>query len=193
MNPRQSLLPEALRIPAPPYVNPFFWWAIGLGVLCLLGRVEIKLIEDIPITLQTLLVVVLPALLGTRIGTLAVLGYLVAGGVGAPVFSGGKGGWEVFTGPTAGFLIGFLPAAWVTGKMVHSPWGQKILSVFLAMLAGHQIVLLFGLPWYGYQQGWEKIWPLWQSLTPGLLIKVALAGLITILVRALLKRISRTP
>ncbi|MEL7341141.1 MAG: hypothetical protein AAGM67_11690, partial [Bacteroidota bacterium] len=47
MNPRQSLLPEALRIPAPPYVNPFFWWAIGLGVLCLLGRVEIKLIEDI--------------------------------------------------------------------------------------------------------------------------------------------------
>lgn len=134
---------------------------------------------------------VLSALLGTRIATLSVLGYLMIGMAGAPVFSGAKGGWEIFMGPTGGFLIGFLPACWLTGKMIHNHWSKSWLAILLAMLAGHQVVLLFGLPWYGWQQGWQKILPLWAKLTPGMVIKVFLATVLLVLFRLVMKKISR--
>ena len=188
MNARQNTFPANIRLISPTLVDPFIWWAIATSLLCVLGPLRIDWVETIPITLQTLVVMLLPVLFGTRIGTFAVLGYLVAGGLGAPVFSGGNGGWEVFTGPTGGFLIGFLPAAWLTGNMVHSRWGQRWLAIALSVLAGHQVVLLFGLPWFGWQSGWEKVLPVWSDLTPGMLVKTALATVIAFVVRWGLKR-----
>lgn len=190
---RENINLSSIRLSSSPFVDPFIWWCLGCALLCVLGPLSLDLIEDVPITLQTLVVMILPALLGIRIATLSVLGYLLIGMAGAPVFSSGKGGWEIFLGPTAGFLIGFLPAAWLTGKMVHHPWGQSWLTTLLAMLAGHQIVLLFGLPWYGWLQGWEKVLPLWAKLTPGMVVKVLLATILVILIRLVLTKISRRP
>lgn len=155
-----------------------FWTAIGLLFICFLGPHKVDMIQDVPITLQTLVVMLLPILWGTQIGVIVVAGYLLLGALGLPVFSGGGHGWAVFAGPTGGFLIGFLPATLVTGMMVHSRWGNKWLAIGLAILVGHQIVLMVGLPWYGWQKGWDLVPSLWASLTPGMLVKVILGMLL---------------
>lgn len=191
MSHRENINLSSIRISSSPIVDPFIWWCLGCGLLCVLGPVRIDLLGVIPITLQTLVVMVLPALLGTHIGSLAVLGYIMIGMTGAPVFSGGTGGWAIFTGPTGGFLVGFLPAAWLTGKMLHHRWGQNSLAILLTMVAGHQVVLLFGLPWYGWQQGWEKVMPLWTKLTPVIVLKSIIATLLILSIKYVLKKISR--
>jgi biotin transport system substrate-specific component len=71
----------------------------------------------VPATAQSLAVLLLlGALGGARLGVAAVGLYLLEGALGLPVFAGGSGGPAALTGPTAGFLLGFLPAAWLAGK-----------------------------------------------------------------------------
>ncbi len=188
MKSTQITIPARLPIMANRRWNAWAWGSVGTTALCVLGQVQLDWVADVPITLQTLVVVVLPVLLGSSIGTMAVVGYVLLGAIGLPVFSGGRGGWEVLAGPTGGFLIGFIAAAWLTGQMVHSRWGNQWLALLLSILAGHQLVLLIGLPWYGWQQGWAKVMPLWSDLTPGMLLKVLLATLVAWLFRAILRK-----
>lgn len=89
----------------------------------------IKVAGPVPITLQTLAVLLSGAVLGSRRGFLAVLLYVVAGAAGLPIFSGGAAGLAVLTGPTAGYLLGFPLAAGLCGAIVERLPRRTLVSV----------------------------------------------------------------
>jgi len=100
----------------------------------------------VPITGQTFAVLMTGALLGPRRGCLAVLAYLIEGAAGLPVFAFG-GGLLEFAGPTGGYLVGFLPAAYITGLLARRGWDRRTSTTVLAMVVGNAAIYACGLVW----------------------------------------------
>ena len=122
----------------------------GVALLALLAQVEVRLpIGPVPITGQTLGVLLVGAAYGWRLGGATLLAYLLAGGFGLAVFSGGGSGWHHFMGATAGYLVGFVVAASAVGYLAQRGWDRNALTTALAMLIGNLIIYLFGLAWLG--------------------------------------------
>ena len=109
------------------------------------GAYIIVPIPPVPITLQTLFLYLAGALLGGRLALLSQVVYLLLGIIGLPVFAGGKAGLGVLFGPTGGYLIGFLPAAYIVGKWNEMLKTPSFLSVLLSMIAGTVPVYLLGI------------------------------------------------
>lgn len=109
----------------------------------------------VPLTMQTLAVLLVGGLLGPRLGVSAVAGYLMLGAAGAPVFHGGLGGFLVLAGPTGGYLVGFLPAALVMGLAGQSlgrgraGGGARRRVLFLAcgVIMAEIAIYALGVPW----------------------------------------------
>jgi biotin transport system substrate-specific component len=120
----------------------------GTGFVALAAQVKINLsFTPVPITGQTFAVVLVGASLGALLG-LASLGlYLFVGALGAPVYADGQHGWDVLTGPTGGYIIGFVVAACLTGFLAQQRWDRRFSSAVAAMLTGNVVIYLFGLPW----------------------------------------------
>jgi biotin transport system substrate-specific component len=95
----------------------------GIGVLTASAYVSVPFFP-VPLTMQTLAVLLLGGLLGPTVAVSSVAGYLAIGAMGAPVFHNGLGGLAVLAGPTAGYLIGFIPAAFIMGLAVR--WARKV-------------------------------------------------------------------
>jgi biotin transporter BioY len=120
-------------------------------LIALSAQVSIE-IGPVPITLQTLAVLLTGALLGSRLGAATILLYLLEGVAGLPVFAGGNNAWSLarggvpyFLGPTAGYLFGFLPAAFVVGWFAERGWTRSIPRTVLAMVIGNLIIYALGL------------------------------------------------
>ena len=161
---------------------------LAIGLLVTLSPITPFTTEDgIPITLQSLLVVFLPILLGWRVGVAAVVTYLIIGGLGAPVFSYGTYGWDRCTGSSAGFLLAFPIAGLLAGYAMEQFQNTKsVLIGALLLFAGQFIILGLGLFWY------RAIIPVEESmlasverLLPGLFIKTAFGGLALVLIQRL--------
>jgi biotin transport system substrate-specific component len=107
----------------------------------------------VPVSAQTLTVLLTGALLGSRLGSLALVVYLGEGLAGLPVFAGGMSAWSpsrvpgipTILGPTAGYLVGFVVAAWVTGWLSERNWDRRVHTALLAMLAGQAMIYVCGL------------------------------------------------
>ncbi|PYE48393.1 biotin transporter BioY [Deinococcus yavapaiensis] len=120
---------------------------LAAAFVALLAQVEVP-IKPVPITLQTLGVLLVGAALGSKRGAAAIATYLAAGAVGLPVLAGGAGGLAKIFGPTGGFLIGFIAAAFVVGWLVERlAADRKVLGTVGAMIAGNLVIYAFGLPW----------------------------------------------
>ena len=161
---------------------------LAIGLLVTLSPITPFTTEEgIPITLQSLLVVFLPILLGWRVGVAAVVAYLIIGGLGAPVFSYGTYGWDRFTGSSGGFLLAFPIAGLLAGYAMEQFQNTKsVLIGALLLFAGQFIILGLGLFWY------RAIIPVEESmlasverLLPGLFIKTAFGGLALVLIQHL--------
>lgn len=161
---------------------------LAIGLLVTLSPITPFTTEDgIPITLQSLLVVFLPILLGWRVGVAAVVAYLIIGGLGAPVFAYGTYGWDRFTGSSGGFLLAFPIAGLLAGYAMEQFENTKsVLIGALLLFAGQFIILGLGLFWY------RAIIPVEESmlasverLLPGLFIKTAFGGLALVLIQRL--------
>jgi len=100
--------------------------------------------SSVPITGQTFAILLTGALLGSRLGALTVIAYLAEGAMGLPVFAYG-GGIAYFMGPTGGFLIGFVPMAFVVGYLCEHGWDRRPWTAALAFLAGSVVLYIFGL------------------------------------------------
>lgn len=100
----------------------------------------------VPVTGQTFAVLMTGALLGSRRGGLAVLAYLIEGAAGLPVFAYG-GGAAALLGPTGGYLMGFLPAAYITGSLAERGWDRRFGTTVLAMVLGNAAIYACGLFW----------------------------------------------
>ena len=101
----------------------------------------------VPITLQTLAVLMSGAMLGPYYGALAMILYVVVGALGLPVFAGGGSGIGAVLGPTGGYLISYFIAAFVIGKVVQMRNDPKYIDYVVAMLAGTLIIYLLGASW----------------------------------------------
>jgi biotin transport system substrate-specific component len=99
--------------------------------------------SPVPITLQTLVVILSGAMLGPLWGPVSQILYLGAGTTGMPVFAGGAGGPGVLAGPTGGYLIGFVIAAWTAGLFLRP--GASWLRITAGLLLAHVVVFLFGV------------------------------------------------
>jgi biotin transport system substrate-specific component len=134
---------------------------IVLGTVLLTGSAKINLpLPYVPMTLQTLVVLSIGAAYGWRLGAATILVYLAEGAIGLPVFAGPVGGLAPLLGPTAGYLIGFVAAAFTTGWLSERGWDRSMLLLFVAMGIGHLIILGCGFAWlaFGIKLGLEKAW-----------------------------------
>ena len=103
-------------------------------------------IGPVPIVLQNMFVLLAGVILGPRWGLASVGIYLLIGACGLPVFANGKAGIGVIFGPTGGYLLGYLPAVFVTGFMAKKG-KNKFISDIIALIAGSIIVYAAGVPW----------------------------------------------
>jgi biotin transporter BioY len=119
----------------------------GSLILCISAQVKVYLpISPVPITGQTFAVLMLAALLGSKLGVLAIIAYLAEGVAGLPVFAGGMG-LAVLIGPTGGYLVGFIAVAYVVGRLAEMGWDRRVSTTIVAMLAGEIVLYTFGVCW----------------------------------------------
>lgn len=119
--------------------------AFGAAIIAVLAQVTIPL-PLIPITGQTLAVGIVVTILGTRLGTLSVLLYMLLGAVGLPVFSGMSGGLAILVGPTGGYIVGFLATAIIMGLYLDK-FGITLVQAIIANIIGMCVTLAFGTVW----------------------------------------------
>jgi biotin transport system substrate-specific component len=148
-------------------------------LLSLSARVAVPLpFSPIPVTMQTFVVLLAGALLGSRLGALTLVAYVLEGAAGLPVFSLGRGGAAyLLLTPATGYLLSYPVAAFATGWLAERGWDRRYLTAAAAMLAGSAIILLGG--WLGFLrfQSPAASFALGVApFVPGDLIKVALAA-----------------
>lgn len=145
----------------------------------------------VPVTGQTFAVLLTGALLGSRLGALALAVYLVEGALGLPFFRGGQGGAHyLLLTPTAGYLFSYPLAAYVTGRLAERGWDRKYIWAAAAMALGSAVVLVCGWAWLAAVtgSGAEAFRLGVLPFLPGDVIKVALAAAVLPTGWALLKR-----
>lgn len=121
--------------------------AFGAAIIAVLAQVSIPIpFSPVPITGQTLAIGLVVTILGTRVGSLAVLLYILLGAAGLPVFSMFKGGLAIVFGPTGGYIVGFLPTAIVMGLYLKK-FGITVPQAIVANIIGMVITLAFGTAW----------------------------------------------
>jgi biotin transport system substrate-specific component len=159
--------------------------ALRYAVLMLLGSLALTLsaklqvpFYPVPMTMQSLVVLLIGLAYGWRLGTATVLLYLAEGLAGLPVFAGTpeKGiGLAYMMGPTGGYLAGFVLAAALLGWLAERGWDRSLWRTALALSLGHAVLFAPGIAWLALFVGWPKAVAF--GLTPflaGSLVKTAL-------------------
>ena len=132
-----------------------FFALLGSVALAISSKIKIPF-YPVPMTMQTFIVLVIGIGFGWKLGLATISLYLFEGIIGLPVFSGTpeKGvGLVYFTGPTMGYLLGFLVAVYVSGKFIYD---DNLLRNFLKLLLATSFIYILGITWLGNLIGWEK-------------------------------------
>src|SRR2546421_5385175 len=152
---------------------------IGFSLLTALAAQIVIPIGPVPITGQTFAVLLTGALLGSRLGALAMITYLVEGATGLPFFAGAHGGLLHLMGPTGGYLIAFPAAAFITGAFAEHGWDRRFLTAAAAMAIGSAVIMLSGWAWFSIIMRTSPTLALFDTIIkfiPGDIIKIALAA-----------------
>lgn len=149
-----------------------FWGLALLGSAVLAASAQVVLPAwPVPATLQSLAVLLLGALGGARLGAAAAGLYLLEGALGLPVFAAGSAGPAVLAGPTGGYLLGFLPAAWFAGQA-----GAMLGRQAAVLLGAHLLLFVPGLAWLAGFVGAERAFAAgFVAFLPATVVKTALA------------------
>jgi biotin transport system substrate-specific component len=164
--------------------------AFGVALLAVSAKINLPL-PYVPMTLQTLVVLMIGAVYGWRLGTLTIIAYLAVGALGLPVFAGPVGGLKPVTGATAGFLSGFVVAAFVTGWFSERGWDRSMVRLFVVMAIGHIVIMAMGFAWlaYGMKLGAEKAWLVGvMPFLAGALVKNTLGAILVPVLRGMVDR-----
>jgi biotin transport system substrate-specific component len=186
---RDSLFPRSTVLTRTLFV------AGGVIFLSVLAQVALPIPgSPVPITGQTLGVLLLATSYGATLGTTTFAVYLLAGIAGAPIFANGSFGIEKVVGATGGYLVGMLIASSLLGYMAQRRLDQKFITSLPAMLLGNVIIFSFGLLWLHQYTGKDWSWTIGAGLTPfifGEVLKITIAGTsLPILWRFVQKKIS---
>ena len=160
---------------------------VFLGTVFLTFSAKLKIpFYPVPMTMQTFVVLFLGLAFGYKIGLATVSVYLLEGIIGIPVFSNSpeKGvGLIYFTGPTMGYLVGFLLATFFAGYLNFK---SNIIIIFSKLIFCVSTIYLFGILWLGTLIGWDK--PIFQlGVTPFLLAELFKICLLTLLSKKIIK------
>ena len=131
----------------------------------------------VPMTMQSLVIMMLGMAYGSRLAVATVLLYLAEGLAGLPVFAGTGAGFAYMTGPTAGYLVGFVAAAGLIGWLAERGWDRSPVKALIAMSVGHVLLFVPGVAWLAVLFGTEKA--IAVGLTPFIaasLLKTALGA-----------------
>jgi biotin transport system substrate-specific component len=154
--------------------------AIGALLIFLSAQVAIPVPgSPVPITGQTFGVLLVGGALGFRRGVMSIGLYVLVGLVGVPFFAEHKGGVSVILGATGGYLVGFLVAGSVVGRLAELGWDRRILGALGAMAIGNVVIYLVGVPWLMVVAHFDLPTAIAKGLTPFLLgdaIKLILAA-----------------
>lgn len=126
--------------------------AAGAALTAIAAQIQIPL-WPVPITGQTLAVLLVGSALGALRGALSMILYVVLGIIGLPVFSEAGSGFGVVAGPSGGYIIGFVFAAAFTGWIAQRSWDHKILRGILSFFGGTVVTFAIGLPWLAASLG----------------------------------------
>ncbi|HEY0406432.1 MAG TPA: biotin transporter BioY [Pyrinomonadaceae bacterium] len=173
-------------------------WARGVALVvafslltALAAQVAIPLPwTPVPITGQTFAVLLAGALLGSRLGALAMLAYLIEGASGLPFFAaGGNGLARLLFSPTSGYLLSYPAAAFVTGLLAERGWDRRFATAAAAMTIGSLLILLSGWAWLARFSSPASAWTLGVApFLVGDVVKIALAAAVLPSGWALFKR-----
>lgn len=164
---------------------------IGFSLLTALSAQIVIPMGPIPITGQTFAVLLTGALLGSRLGAITMIVYLLEGAIGLPFFSGAHGGILHLMGPTGGYLVAFPAGAFITGAFAEHGWDRKFLTAAAAMAIGSIVIMLSGWLWFSLVMKTSPAITLFATVLkfiPGDIIKISLAAAVLPLGWKLLKR-----
>ncbi len=187
MNPQQNSPASAAKSKLTIYQMA----AVSLmtALLCILGPMSIP-IGAIPISFTNFVIYLTVYLLGTKLGTLSYLIYLLLGAAGLPVFSAYSGGLAKLAGPTGGYLIGFIFMSVICGIFIKKSQGKALFSI-LGMMIGTAVAYIFGTAWFMIESGSTLMYALTACVFPFLIgdgIKILLASNIGPLIRSALQK-----
>jgi biotin transport system substrate-specific component len=152
----------------------------GVVFLSLLAQIAIPVPgSPVPVTGQTLGVLLLATSYGATLGTTTFFTYLLIGALGAPVFANGGSGIERIVGATGGYLVGMLLTSALLGYLGGRKWDQKFRTALPAMLLGNALTFGLGLLWLHQYTGKDWAWTISAGFTPfiiGEILKIAIAG-----------------
>ena len=137
--------------------------------------------NPVPITGQTFGVLLVGGALGFRRGLAAVLLYLLLGVVGLPFFAEGKGGVSVILGASGGYLIGFILAGALVGRLAELGWDRHLAGAVGAMVIGNALIYVVGLPWLAFVAHLDAMTAVQKGLVPfifGDILKLILAAVV---------------
>jgi biotin transport system substrate-specific component len=182
-SPRLGISPNVLagRIPASRVRTAAFVLAFAL-LTALAGQFTFTLPwTPVPITMQTFAVLLAGASLGWQAGAASQILFVFLGAIGFHFFAGGAHGWHVISGATGGYLIGFIVAALVVGKLAEMKQDREFLTSIPAMLTGTAIIYVFGATWLAHNLHVSMAKAVELGVAPFLIgdtFKLLLAGLL---------------
>ncbi len=164
---------------------------VAFSLLVALSAQVVIPIGPVPITGQSFAVLLTGALLGSRLGAMAMIVYLIEGASGLPFFYQGNAGLAHLLGPTGGYLIAFPAAAFITGSFAENGWDRRFPTAVVAMAIGSIVIMLSGWAWFAIVMQTPAL-PAFQltvlKFIPGDIIKILLAAAALPLGWKLLKR-----
>jgi biotin transport system substrate-specific component len=162
-----------------PAVRDLMLITAGALFVAALSQVKIPLpFTPVPLTGQTFAVLLVGAALGAKRGFSSLSLYLALGALGLPFFAGGASGLSYMTGPTLGYLVGFVAAAALTGFLAERGLDRRVSTAIFAFLAGQTVIYIFGIAWLTVLLGFQKA--IMAGLVPFLLgdtLKIGAAAL----------------
>ena len=159
-----------------------FLVVLGVGLITLAAKIRVPM-WPVPVTMGTFAVLTVGALYGLRLSVITLLAYLALGAAGVAVFAGDTAGLVYMTGPTGGYLLGYLVAAATVGWLAERGWSRSVPGMIAALLLGNALIYAFGLPWMAHlflaEQGaaWVMQWGMTNFLL-GDLLKLMLAAMV---------------
>lgn len=157
-------------------------YAAMFGALTAIGSLIVIPMQPVPITLQTLFTSLAGVLLGGYTGALSQVVYVLLGVIGLPVFAGGKAGLGTLLGPTGGYLIGFIVAAYVIGRMVEARKEPGLVWITISLVIGNLVIYALGVMQLSLVAHLSIVKALLLGVVPflfGDLLKLAAAALIS--------------
>lgn len=162
----------------------------GSAFIAIAAQVSVPFFP-VPMTLQTLAILLVGFAYGSRLGAATVLAYLAEGAMGLPVFANGGAGLVYMAGPTAGFLLGFVALAWIAGFAAERGLARGVVGTSLAALVASAVIYIPGLAWpmavagaLGLEAGWAGLGAaqVWSGFAAPFLLGDAVKAVVAALV-----------